>query len=271
MTEKVVSLSGGLVLGMVFALFLGIGASQSIAPSSNFEIPSILQMTIAQASHSAEVPTSDASPRIDAAPPSNEEDRGRITRIATLTETTDPVFDPTATSIASSTASEADFKTWETTVTPKIDNLQRANLQHSYIALQTETSGTYSSINSGTARQSNFAAIAGGTTGRETGSGAEPPTLIDTKPQSHGSPAVAQNDQDDEEGEGGEPALAGKDPLPGAPDTLDSNNEMVNPERPHYSGHLTPNISGDYSGNQPGNPTTPDFQQQHNRHRPETD
>ncbi len=51
MTEKVVSLSGGLVLGMVVALFLGIGATQSITPSLHFEIPSILQMTIAQNTH----------------------------------------------------------------------------------------------------------------------------------------------------------------------------------------------------------------------------
>ena len=96
MTDKVVSLSSGVILGMVCALFLGIGSTQNIMPSSNFELPFNFEMTIAQHPHSTEqlVPEQEANatptvtPSVDSAEPSS----GRITRIATLTITEDPVL-----------------------------------------------------------------------------------------------------------------------------------------------------------------------------------
>lgn len=186
MTEKVVSLSGGLVLGMVVALFLGIGATQSISPSSHFEMPSIFQMTIAQNTHNTPAPASNTTPTVTVATPTNT-DRGRITRIATLTETTDPVFETTT------STSQAAPKDWAVASTPKVSNpLQRANLQHTYIASNSQTSSaTYASLELAAARQGSFTALIDNPHGRYFYN-SEPP-VVQGKPHTQGSPSVAHS------------------------------------------------------------------------------
>jgi len=265
MTEKVISLSGGLVLGMVFALFLGIGATQNLSPSLHFEMPAILQMTIAQATHNTSAHASDTTPSTNVTAP-NEEDRGRITRIATLSETTDPAL----------TATQEEFapKNWNTTTTPKINNsLQRTNLQRSYIAATSETGSTYISLGL-VASQSNFTTIAGYSSGREGYGSGHQPSLVDNKPQSHGSPAVAQNNPDSGENEDeprdNEPAMAGKTPQPEpGPDSFSNNNTrepVVDLPRPART--FIPDLGGGgHSGNNPGDPMI----SQREHRRPETD
>ncbi len=188
MTEKVVSLSGGLVLGMVFALFLGIGATQNISSPVNFEIPSVMQMTIAQTTRDTSTPAPDTTPAVDVSTPSNE-DRGRITRIATVTETTDPVIAQTTT--------PAEPKNWQYDSSPKIDNvLRRANLQHAYIASADRTLGNCASIDITTARESNFTVIASISENPSSVGGSYTPSFVDSKPHSHGTPVVIHNNPD---------------------------------------------------------------------------
>lgn len=187
MTEKVVSLSGGLVLGMVVALFLGIGATQNISPSLHFEMPSILQMTIAQNTHNTPAPASNTTPTVTVATPADP-DRGRITRIATLTETTDPVFETTT------STSQAEPKEWNVATTPKINSSHhRTNLQHTYIASSSQTSGsTYASIELAAARQGSFTALINNSHGRSFYD--NQPPVVQGKPQTQGSSSVAHND-----------------------------------------------------------------------------
>lgn len=260
MTEKVVSLSGGLVLGMVFALFLGIGVTQNLAPSLHFEMPSILRMTIAQATHSPSRPASNTTPNVNS-PTASEEDRGRITRIASLTETTDTVFETTP------STSQTTPKNFYFASTPKIDNsLQIANLSRSDIPVGTE-SVTYISLGQA-ARQSNFSAIAGNSSSREGYSSGQSPSFVDDKPQTHGSPAMAQNNPDSE-GEGEGPEVAGKTPTPHpeSPDSMSngSSRQPLSPERP--DNHRIFPDNGDHSENDPGSPGI----SQRNRRRPEVD
>ncbi len=266
MTEKVVSLSGGLVLGMVFALFLGIGATQSLAPSLHFEMPSILQMTIAQSTHNTSAPANDTTPSVNVAAP-NGEDRGRITRIATLTATTDPAI----TAPITTTQEEFTPKNWNASTSPKVGNaLQRMNLQRSYIAATSQTD-TYISLGQA-ARQSNFAAIAGNSSGREGYGSGQQPSLVDGKPQTHGAPAIAQNDPGDEEGNphgDGDPAIAGRSVKPNlSPDSFSDTNAGLpdNPERPNHT-HIPDLNGGDQSENNRGD----SMMCQRNRRRPETD
>ena len=254
MTEKVVSLSGGLVLGMVFALLLGIGATQNLAPSLHFEMPAILRMTIAQVTHPNSTTANDTTPNVDATPPS-EEDRGRITRIASLAETTDPVFETTA------STSQPEPKTWNIASTSKIDNsLQMANLQRTYL-IENSDGTTYSSVVQA-ASQSNFAAIAGNSSGRQGYGSGQSPSFIDGKPQSQGSPAMAQNDPDPE-GEG--PSLTGKVTTPPGPSPDSMSNSQREPIDMQAHDHR---IYPDY---EPGNPGDPRLSAGRNRHRPETD
>lgn len=249
MTEKVVSLSGGLVLGMVFALFLGIGATQSLAPSAHFEIPSILQMTIAQATHSTSTPANDTKPTVNVATPGSE-NRGRITRIATLGATTDPVFETTA------TTTPADPKNWEIASTPKIENsLQAANLQHSYIASNPQATSSFAALGQVVSRQGNFSAIIANTTGRSA-SGSQP-SGVEGKPQTQGSPSVAHNNPDMDDGPAITPSITGGEPSkhePGDPDDSSNNNtnKTCDPERPDYRSASTHH--GGQSENDPGNP-----------------
>lgn len=265
MTEKVVSLSGGLVLGMVFALFLGIGATQNLAPNMHFEMPAILQMTIAQATHNTSATAGNTTPNTSATPPS-EEDRGRITRIATLTETADPAF----------TAPQEVFtpKNWNVTAAPKIDNtLQRVNLQRSYMALAGNTSqtSTYVSLGQAASRESNFTAIADNSSGRDGYGSGHQPSLADDKPQSHGSPAIAQNNPDSgEEGEGDQhgedPDVAAGSAKPGPrPDFSPDYNIRVSPD-PERPSQAFLHHHGDQSENELRDPVAA-FQHR----RPETD
>jgi hypothetical protein len=185
MTEKVVSLSGGLVLGMVFALFLGIGATQHISSTSRFEVPSVMQMTIAQTARSTPSPASDSTPAVRVAAPGNE-DRGRITRIATLAETTDPAL---VTTIAPAAPSEP--KNWTSNSEEKIDTgHRRANLQRSYVAASNGTAASCYAVQvSETARQGSFSMIADNTNGRGGYGGGQTPSSIRDKPRTD----IAQN------------------------------------------------------------------------------
>ncbi|MCK5034276.1 MAG: hypothetical protein KAS73_00160 [Candidatus Sabulitectum sp.] len=240
MTEKVISLSGGLALGMVFALFLGIGVTQSITPSSDFQIPSILQMTIAQHTYNPSTHASDTTSSVNVATPNNP-DRGRITRIATLEITTDPVFETTA------TTNYGDHKDWEIASTPKIESsLMRNNLQRSYIALNTSSS-TSIILGQTATRESNFTAIATNSAGRNGYNGGHTPSFIYGKPQTQGgSPAVAQN-PDPSGNNGDDPATAAKTDKPGSgPDSEQGNNNGSN-----YN--LAPDFGGS-SENDPGSP-----------------
>ncbi len=264
MTEKVVSLSGGLLLGMVFALFLGIGATQSIPASSHFEMPSFMPMTITQNSHAPSTPTNDTTPTVHVATPSNP-DRGRITRIATLEATTDPVFEPvTTTEIAF-----AEPKNFDGVSTPKIDNsLQRTNLQRSYIESNPQDN-TFVAIGTIVARQNNTTSIIENTSGNSPSP--YNPAGISGKPQTHGSPSVAHNDPGEGEGSEGPDFAGASKPGPGNPDpNLSDGNTRDYTESGSPSDNYFHNNSGGGTENDPGSSDTPRPNIQ-NHHRPETD
>lgn len=179
MTEKVVSLSGGLVLGMVAAFFLGLGTTQTLPASAHFEIPTIAQMTIVQSPGRASVSVNDTTPAADIATPGND-DRGRITRIATLAATVDPVFSENP-ATATATAPLIDVKTRESATSSKhSSSLRRVNIQRAYIASSLQT--TSSSINQGqvTGKQGNFTAIVSSISAHE-GYGNNQPSSTDAK------------------------------------------------------------------------------------------
>ncbi|MCK5841403.1 MAG: hypothetical protein KAH31_04495 [Candidatus Sabulitectum sp.] len=247
MTEKVISLSGGLALGMVFALFLGIGVTQSITPSSDFQIPSILQMTIAQHTYNTSAHGSDTTSAINVVTP-NSPDRGRITRIATLAVTTDPVFETTA------TANYGDPKDWAIASTPKIESsLQRNNLQRSFIALNT-SSNTSAILGQTVTRENNFTAIAGNSTGSNGYNSGHTPSFIEGKPQTQGgSPSAAQN-PGPSGNNGDDPATAAKTDKPGSgPDSEQGNNNRVCVDFGRPNQGFSPD-SGHGSENEPGSP-----------------
>ena len=229
MTEKVVSLSGGLVLGMVFALFLGIGATQTITTPVHFNFPEISQLTIAQGFHTSSSSARDTTPGSSTASPDEEADRGRITRIATLTTTTDPAI--------ATAPEEYTPKNWNAATTPKIETtLQMANLQHSRIAAGPQTSNII--IVGQVTGYSNFTTIAENTTGGyESGS---QPSIINGKPQTQGSPGIAHNKPGFEENweHGEEPEITSSSPsLNPGDDTFPDNNtrENSNWERPCHN------------------------------------
>ena len=240
MTEQVISLSGGLALGMVFALFLGIGVTQSISPSSDFQIPSILQMTIAQHTYNPSAHASDTTSAVNVVTPNNP-DRGRITRIATLDITTDPVFETTA------TTNYGDPKDWAIASTPKIESsLLRNNLQRSYIALNTSSSSEIILGQTAT-REGNFTAIATNSAGRNGYNGGQTPSFITGKPQTQGGSPSAAHNPDPSGNNGDDPATSAKPDKPGSgPDSEQGNNNESN-----YS--LAPD-SGGSSENDPGSP-----------------
>lgn len=136
MTEKVVSLSGGLVLGMAFALLLGVTASQNGSSSMNVDYPSISSLIgnndfQSYRTSSPAPQASDTTPVINVSPPPPRENTGRIVRIATASETTHPV---TASPVTTATE-EIALKGHETIETPKdTDNLRQINLQNTYTA-----------------------------------------------------------------------------------------------------------------------------------------
>ena len=258
MTEKVVSLSGGLVLGMVCAFFLSIGATQNLSPSMHFEIPTISQMTIAQTTHSRPAPANDTTPAVNVSTPSNE-DRGRITRIATLTETSDPVFTTTATT-------QTDPKNWDIASTPKIDNtLQRVNHQRSYIASNPQTTSTLISLGP-VARQSNFITIIDNATAGPTS--CSKPSGIEDKPHTQGSSTAHNTNMADPRDH--DSATASKPPTKPiftSDSFADSHAEgLVDPERPNRDSALTQDHGGPLE-NDPGNPML----LQRNRRRPGRD
>ncbi len=247
MTEKVISLSGGLALGMVFALFLGIGVTQSITPSSGFQIPSILQMTIAQHTYNPSAHASDTTSAVNVVTPNNP-DRGRITRIATLETTTDPVFETTA------TTNYGDPKDWAIASTPKIESsLLRNNLQRSFIASNTSSS-TSVILGQTVTRESNFTEIATSSAGRNGYNGRHTPSFISGKPQTQGgSPSVAQN-PDPSGNHGDDPATAAKTDKPGSgSDSEQGNNDRICIDTERHDYRFTPD-SGHNSENDPGSP-----------------
>ena len=261
MTEKVVSLSGGLVLGMVCALFIGIGATQSIPASSHFEMPSFMPMTITQNTHAPSTPANDTTPSVNVATPSNP-DRGRITRIATLEETTDPVFEPaTTTAIAN-----AEPKIYDVVSSPKIDSsLHRTNLERSFIASGSQDN-TYIALGTVAARQNNYASIFENTTGRTTSS--NNPPGFSGKPQTQGSQPVAHNDPGSGEGSEDDTAsVAGAKPKPDDSDPSDNNSrDYIESGRPES------NISGNNGGGTEHGPDNHSSSPNNHRNpRPETD
>lgn len=218
MTDKVVSLSSGLILGMVCALFLGIGSTQNIMPSSNFELPNNFSMTIAQYPHSAEqqtqeqetIPSSSVAPPVETA----ESETGRITRIATLTITEDPIL----------STEESSPKIVHT---PPVHNnsLYRTNQQRAFIANNSSAESTYSEIDIVTAKQSNFVSIANNSTGRTSGLSNSP--QLDDKPQTSGSPALAHSDPGIVNNEDEQPtSLSGQENKPQPEFSL--NSELIN-------------------------------------------
>ncbi len=238
MTEKVVSLSGGLVLGMAFALLLGVTASQNGSSSMNVDYPSISSLIgnndfQSYRTSSPAPQASDTTPVINVSPPPPRENTGRIVRIATASETTHPV---TASPVTTATE-EIALKGHETIETPKdTDNLRQINLQNTYTARSSETSH-HAATGFIASQSGNFTAIANGSSqGGQGGSTGGQPPVADNKPQITGSPSIAQNnpqggEQGQEEDED-EPAIAGYNPRPPDSMTENGNRAHTNPVRP---------------------------------------
>ena len=275
MTEKVVSLSGGLVLGMAFALFLGISTTQTMTSPLHLEYPSVSSLIglndLQSYRSSSSSQASDTTPSFSVAPPTQEQDRGRIVRIATVTETAEPLLQP---STYTAGAVNVIPKNQGLTGVPENQNtLQQMHRQHSYIAA---ASGTNSYTAAGQiARQTgNFTSIAdnGQGTGQASGNSGGQPPVIDGKPQTTGSPAIAQNDPGAGEGEGEEqdPALAGFPPRPPDPDSMSENNtrETVDPYSPEWHHDFHETQEGSQGGHNPDPHGGSQFQQ---GHRPEVD
>ena len=284
MTEKVVSLSSGLVLGMAFALFLGIGATQISSSPLHMEypaLPDLLGLNDYQSFHtpSSASPAQDTTPSISVSPPPAQ-GTGRIVRIATVSETTNPIL-----ASASSTATEEEFtpKNWADSEDPKAGStLQQMHLQHSYIA---GAANTYDHISLGQiARQTNFTCIAftnSGNANQASGGSDQPPSNVDSKPGITGTPAIAQGDPEITEGEeseeGGEgsesgPAVASYTPRPSLPDNdlaSGRNHVQIDPYNPHgYHSYTAIDPRPDAHHNDPHG-SEAEYQQNH--HKPETD
>ncbi len=238
MTEKVVSLSGGLVLGMAFALLLGVTASQNSTSSVNIDYPSMSSLIgnndfQSYRTSSPAPQASDTTPVISVSPPPSQENTGRIVRIATASETAQPV----TASAVTVTTEEIALKGHEPAETPKnTGNLHHMNLLNTYTARSSETS-TYASAGFIAGQSGNFTAIANGSSqGGQGGSTGSQPPVADNKPQVNGSPAIAQNnpqggEQGQEEGND-EPAIAGYNPRPPDSMTENGNRAHTNPVRP---------------------------------------
>lgn len=274
MTEKVVSLSGGLVLGMAFALFLSVSTTQTMNQALDFDYPSMSSLIgvndLQSYRSSSPVHSTDTTPSITVAPPSQQEDRGRIIRIATVTETTDPLDDASTTS-AAATAEVLIPKT--TSIASQVDRsgtLQQMHRQHSYIAAS--SSSSYSSVGQIASQSGNFTAIAdnGQGAGQAGGQGGTPPSVIDNKPQICGSPSIAQNDPrgGDIEGEESGPAITGSNPGPRDPDSSSNDTRHhVDPHNPHWNLNFH-ETEDDNGGHHPDPHGADQFQQ---GHRPEVD
>jgi hypothetical protein len=272
MTEKVVSLSGGLVLGMAFALFLSVSTTQTMNQALDFDYPSMSSLIgvndLQSYRSSSPVHSTDTTPAVTVAPPSQQEDRGRIIRIATVTETTDPA------DAASTTSSSSEALIPKTTsIASQVDRgstLQQMHRQHSYIAAS--SSSSYSSVGQIASQSGNFTAIAdnGQGAGQAGGQGGTPPSVVDNKPQTSGSPAVAQNDPGSGENEGEEsgPAIAGFNPGPRDPDSFSNNTRHhVDPYNPQWNHNFHETEEGN-GGHGPDPHGADQFQQ---GHRPEVD
>lgn len=268
MTEKVVSLSGGLILGMAFALLLGITATQNGSAPINVDYPSMSSLIgnndfQSYRTSSPAPQASDTTPVINVSPPAPQENTGRIVRIATASETTHPV---TASPVT--TTDEIALKGYEPIETPKnTGNLRQMNLQNTYTARSSETS-TYATTGFVASQGGNFTAIANGSSqGGQGGSAGSQPSLADNKPQIAGSPAIAQNnpqggEQDEDEGND-EPAITGSNPRIPDPNSMGENGNRahINPVRPEPRMNFHETEEGHHGGsgateNQP-------------RHRPE--
>lgn len=281
MTEKVVSLSSGLVLGMVFALFLGVGATQISSSPLHMEypaLPDLLGLNDYQSFHapSSASPTQDTTPAVSVSPPPAQS-TGRIIRIATVSETANPILAST-----SGTTAEEGFtpKNWTDSEDPKVGStLQQMHLQHSYIA---SASNTYDHISLGqVARQTNFTCIAltnSGNANQAAGGSAQPPCNVDSKPRTTGTPAIAQSDPEISEGEEGEegsgsgPAVASYTPRPSLPDNdlaSGRNHVQIDPYNPH--GHLSHTVIDPRPDGHHNDPHGSGAEYQQNHHRPETD
>ena len=263
MTEKVVSLSGGLVLGMAFALFLSVSTTQTMNAPMHVEYPSVSNLIglndLQSYRSSGSGNANDTTPAISVAPPAQGEDRGRIVRIATVTETTDPVL----TAPSSQTVFIPKSFGTENADESRGSTLQQMHQQHTHVA-QTAT-GNYSAVQ--IARQSgNFTSIAnsGRNTGNLSSAGGSQPSVVDSKPQTSGSPAVAHNDPGQEGEE--EPAVAGFSPRPSEPDQLNDNDRRhVDPYNPQWQ--------HDFDGTEEGghHPDPHGIEGSQQGHRPETD
>jgi hypothetical protein len=268
MTEKVVSLSGGLVLGMAFALFLSVSTTQSLTTPLHMEYPSMSGLIglndLQSFRSSSSSQASDTTPAVAVAPPSQEPERDRIIRIATVTETTDPVFQaPVHQENLIPKNTPADH------ASGNVSTLRQMHQQHSYIA-SASGSASYATVGQIARQGSNFTSIAdnGQGTGETSGAGGGQPSVVDNKPQPTGSPAVAQNDPETGEGEeeGGGPAVASFVPRPPSPDFISNDNmsERVDPHSPGWHNQFQETEEGHHP--EPHGPS--EFQQ---GHRPEVD
>lgn len=272
MTEKVVSLSGGLVLGMAFTLFLSVSTTQTMTSPMNIEYPSVSGLVGLNDLQSYRSSSSDGSQARDTTPatsvaqPVQEEDRGRIVRIATVTETTDPVLQ------ASPSGTNAIPKTLNTAGnnTNGGSTLQQMHQQHTYVA--DNTTGSYATVGQIARQSGNFTEIAdnGGFSGHSGNYSGGQPSAVDGKPQTNGTPSIGQNDPGTEEGEGEEddPALAGFSPRPPDPDVMNVyDRHHVEPYNPDF--HHNSDIADDHHGGHHPDPHGPSLFQ--NDRRPETD
>ncbi|PIE52200.1 hypothetical protein CSA37_07520 [Candidatus Fermentibacteria bacterium] len=181
MTEKVMSLSSGLVLGILFALSLGVGTTQLATSPMHMDYPEIPYLTglnDLQSFHATPAaPSRDTTPAAAVTPPANTQ--GRIIRIATVTETVEPALSPTVSS------GIEEPKSFSFTEEPKLDGtLQHTHLQHSCIARAGDYSARAELIQA--ARETNFTSIACGSASRSsqtTETGTERPSVIDDKPE----------------------------------------------------------------------------------------
>jgi len=274
MTEKIASLSGGLVLGMAFTLFLSISSTQTLTAPLHMGYPSmsdLISINDFQSYHTSSASSTDTTPAISVSTPSTGQDQGRIIRIATSTETSDPVLS------ADNTPPQESIlpKTWTFTEAPKTGSpLQQMHLQHTFIA-GASTGNNFCTIGQAARQTSNFTAIADNSSGdgQSSGGSGQPP-VIDNKPQTTGSPAIAQGNPGTEEGEeeggSGGPAMASFTPRPPTPDSLNDNGarHSVNPYSPHpeINDHETGEDSNNDDHHGQGGPS-----QLQNSHRPETD
>ncbi len=264
MTEKVVSLSGGLVLGMAFALFLSVSTTQTVTSPMHMEYPSVSGLIglndLQSYRSSSPGQVSDTTPAVSVAPPAQDEDRGRIVRIATVTETVDPVLTAHAT-VTTASDLPKNFSTAGANV-DRASTLQQMHQQHSFI--ERNTTGNYSMVTQIARQSNNFSAIAdnGQGPGYSNSGGGDQPSVIDNKPHTSGSPSIAHNDPGGEGSEEDGPSLTGHSPKPSGPDDVnDTERHHVEPYNPSET-HNYHGVGGN-SGNHPSQNGPQGFQQGH--------